>query len=205
MVDLMRNKSLGVCVGASTVSFVFTKRFRDKIDILSNHSIIHEGNPQKVLMNFFQDFDAENHYVVITGRKFKQVDNLLCEILVDAGVMEYARASAFQPIAPPRRTVNSFSVSTNEFGKPCITLTTPTGQVMKYIRPDFASDMCPATIRDAFKTMLWSGAEQKHTLQGPEVPEQMVRDFIEQAKHEARLNGATAAKLEQVAANNHGG
>jgi hypothetical protein len=113
--------------------------------------------------------------------------------------VEYARAAAPpQAITPPRPTVNTFSLSTNEVGKLCLTLTTPIGQVMKYICPDFASDLHPARIRDAFKVLAWSGAEQKHTLQGPEVPEQMVRDFIAQAKYEARVDGATNMKINEA-------
>jgi hypothetical protein len=135
----------------------------------------------------------------LNGRVFHQVDNTLAEILVDAGIMEYNRAAAPpQAITPPRPTVNTFSISTNEVGKPCITLTTPLGQVMKYMRPDFTSDLHPATIRRCFQTMAWSGAEQKHTLQGPEVPEQIVLDFIAQAKYEARVDGATNNKLQQM-------
>ena len=140
----------------------------------------------------------------LTGRIFHQVDNTLAEILVDAGIMEYNRAAAPQPSAAPRPTVNTFALSTTEWGKLCLTLTTPTGQVARYMCPDFASDLRPDKIRGAFKTMAWSGAAQKHTLQGPEVPEQIVRDFIEQAKYEARVNGATNMKIQAAADKNHG-
>ena len=139
----------------------------------------------------------------LNGRIFHQVDNTLAEILVDAGIMEYARA-AVQVSAAPRPTVNTFTIGTAGWGKLCITLTTPTGQVARYECPQYTSELRPDKIRDAFKTMAWSGAEQKHTLQGPEVPEHIVREFIEQAKYEARVNGATAAKLEQAADKNHG-
>jgi hypothetical protein len=134
----------------------------------------------------------------LTGRVFKQVDSTLAEILVEAQIMVYNRAEAPAQAVAPRPAVNTFSIGCTEFGKPCITLTTPTGQVMKYMRPEYTGDLQPDTIRNCFKNLAWSGAEQKHTLQGPEVPEQIVREFIGQAKYEARIKGATATKLEQA-------
>ena len=71
----MSNKSLGICIGASTVSFVFTEQTEDKVLINSHTSIIHEGNPNKALTDFFIHTDTSDLSIVITGRKFKQLTN----------------------------------------------------------------------------------------------------------------------------------
>lgn len=71
----MSNKSLGICIGASTVSFVFAEQTGSDISVKSHKSIVHEGNPKKVLTDFFSSIDISNLSVVITGRKFKQLIN----------------------------------------------------------------------------------------------------------------------------------
>jgi predicted CoA-substrate-specific enzyme activase len=71
----MTKKSLGICVGASTVSFVFTEEAGNDVKVISTKSVVHEGNPKKILLDFFENTDTSNLSVVITGRKFKQLVN----------------------------------------------------------------------------------------------------------------------------------
>jgi hypothetical protein len=125
----------------------------------------------------------------LTGRVFKQVDSTVAEILVDAGVMVYNRASTAQPIAvqPPKE--NNFTVGTTTWGKLCLALTTPSGAVMY-----FSGE--PAHARDAFKTLVWSGAEDKKVLQGPEVPEAIIREYTEQHRYTQAVKKATFAKIQ---------
>ncbi len=69
------NLFLGVCVGASTISFVKATRERDYITVSEVKLIEHHGNPKKVLNDYFQNLDSENYSIVFTGRKFKNIIN----------------------------------------------------------------------------------------------------------------------------------
>lgn len=71
----MVKKSLGVCVGASTVSFVELKKDGDKIELLNKKSVSHDGNPKKIIRDFFNNFKFDGHSIVATGRKFKKAIN----------------------------------------------------------------------------------------------------------------------------------
>jgi predicted CoA-substrate-specific enzyme activase len=71
----MSKYSLGICVGASTVSFVKSKEDEGIISILEQKSITHEGNPKKIIYQYFCDNDVSKTSVVVTGRKFKELIN----------------------------------------------------------------------------------------------------------------------------------
>lgn len=71
----MHKKSLGICIGASTISFVITEAEGSAVSITSFHSVIHEGNPRKIISEYFNDIDTEDLPVTITGRKFKNLIN----------------------------------------------------------------------------------------------------------------------------------
>jgi predicted CoA-substrate-specific enzyme activase len=71
----MSKYSLGICVGASTVSFVKTKEENGIVSVLEHKSITHEGNPKKIISQFFIDYDSDKTSVVVTGRKFKELIN----------------------------------------------------------------------------------------------------------------------------------
>lgn len=71
----MSKLSLGICIGASTISFVSSKEENGIISILNIKSITHEGNPRNYLSDFFNGFDSENYSIVVTGRKFKELIN----------------------------------------------------------------------------------------------------------------------------------
>ena len=67
-------RSLGICIGASTISFVETELKGDVIKTTSVKSIIHEGNPKKILTEELSAID-DNVSVTVTGRKFKHLIN----------------------------------------------------------------------------------------------------------------------------------
>lgn len=68
--------SLGICIGASTVSFVTTEK-RDGIPVvISSESIQHEGNPKKLLSEYFKNYGSTDISVVATGRKFRNILNV---------------------------------------------------------------------------------------------------------------------------------
>ena len=66
--------SLGICIGASTISFV--KMAKDiGGNIISVKQYSHEGNPKSLLKKFFEENNYERYSVVVTGRKFKNLIN----------------------------------------------------------------------------------------------------------------------------------
>ena len=63
------SRSMGICIGASTISTVILKELDHKIEIESFQTIPHQGNPKKVISKIF---DAEiPTSIAITGKKFK--------------------------------------------------------------------------------------------------------------------------------------
>lgn len=67
-------RSLGICIGASTVSFVETEQKQDGVKVTSLRSIVHEGNPKKILSEELSN-TGDNISVTVTGRKFKHLVN----------------------------------------------------------------------------------------------------------------------------------
>ena len=71
----MLKLSLGICIGASTVSFVKAKEENGIISVLDHESIIHDGNPKVGILKYFEKFNASEFSVVVTGHKFKELIN----------------------------------------------------------------------------------------------------------------------------------
>ena len=70
----MAERSLGICIGASTISFVETKFSSGVTEITSFKSIVHEGNPKKILSEQLSLIE-DDISVTVTGRKFKHLVN----------------------------------------------------------------------------------------------------------------------------------
>src|SRR3989339_584099 len=62
-------KSLGICVGASSISIVILNNNK-----ISEHSTkLHEGDPKKILKEMLQEINLKKiDNSIITGRKFKE-------------------------------------------------------------------------------------------------------------------------------------
>ena len=71
----MLKLSLGICIGASTVSFVKAKEENGIISVLEHESITHDGNPKAGISKYFEKFNASEFSVVVTGHKFKELIN----------------------------------------------------------------------------------------------------------------------------------
>jgi len=71
----MTKHSLGICIGASTVSFVKTKEEGGIVSVTEQLSGTHEGNPKKIISEFFESFEDKGISVIVTGRKFKELIN----------------------------------------------------------------------------------------------------------------------------------
>lgn len=71
----MSKLSLGICIGASTVSFVKAKEENGFISILEHQSFSHEGNPKIILTKYFEENETSGFSIVATGHKFKELIN----------------------------------------------------------------------------------------------------------------------------------
>jgi len=70
-------KSLGICLGASTVSTVEVVKEKDDVKINDVFLKAHEGNPKKVLADRLEQLnDKEYDSIALTGRKFRQFVNI---------------------------------------------------------------------------------------------------------------------------------
>jgi len=70
------NSSVGICLGATTLSFVELEKKGDDIGIKNVIVKEHEGNPKGVLLKYFSEYDFNEKYLGITGRKFREIINI---------------------------------------------------------------------------------------------------------------------------------
>ena len=83
-------KTLGVCVGASTVSAVVLE-FTDnnQVNEISRKKVFHDGDSQKGLQDILKDIDISSiDRIAVTGRKFKNFVNLTT--ITEPEAVEYA-------------------------------------------------------------------------------------------------------------------
>ena len=69
--------SIGICIGASTISFV--KLYRDKTGIVNIDKVLtmpHNGSPKTLFLDSFKAFNPEKYPSALTGRKFRSIINL---------------------------------------------------------------------------------------------------------------------------------
>lgn len=71
-------RSLGICIGASTLSAVeIRKDGKDRIDIESLKIIPHNGNPRETFLGIIKDLAPDTDTkIAVTGRKFRHTVNL---------------------------------------------------------------------------------------------------------------------------------
>jgi predicted CoA-substrate-specific enzyme activase len=81
-------KTVGVCLGATTVSAVHIKIENSKVEILDNRQIPHEGDPKAILVDFLTSMGWEYDKIAFTGRKFKEFVN--SATLTEPEAVEYA-------------------------------------------------------------------------------------------------------------------
>ncbi|KXK48346.1 MAG: R-phenyllactate dehydratase activator, partial [Chlorobi bacterium OLB5] len=73
----MIKASVGICIGASSISIVRAVKNTESIQIQDVTIISHEGNPRKVLEEYFSNNDLKGTPVVVTGRKFRNLINTI--------------------------------------------------------------------------------------------------------------------------------
>jgi len=67
---------IGVCLGASTVSFVRVCKNTNGISVKEHISLAHNGNPKEFFLRKLKEFNQEMIPVVVTGRKFRNLVKL---------------------------------------------------------------------------------------------------------------------------------
>ena len=65
---------LGINIGASSISTVEIQKTDEHIQLLSHTTIIHHGNPKRIVEEIFKNKTPEN--IVVTGRKFRNLLNI---------------------------------------------------------------------------------------------------------------------------------
>ncbi len=84
-------RALGLCIGASNISYVLLENKNNNINIISAESLPHEGNPRNTLKNFINDDSLKNiDYFAVTGRKLRHMLNAAS--ISEPEALEYAYA-----------------------------------------------------------------------------------------------------------------
>lgn len=131
-------------------------------------------------------------------QRFYKIDDTLARILFALGLAEGITKEPTQPredTAAP--TEPMFSIVMGPQGTALLMLHMPTGE-RRYSagRPE------DGNLRDAFKVLVWNAAAERHTLQGPEPPKEILKEFHEmKAKLAKAANEAHDIKMQNEAIN----
>lgn len=69
-------KTIGICLGAWSLSFAHITKEDNKIIINKLHKIVHNGNPQEHLIGYLRSTNLDNTTLIATGRKFRKNINI---------------------------------------------------------------------------------------------------------------------------------
>jgi len=98
-------ESLGICLGASTISLARLRKNKEGVEIVQSHTRVHEGNPKQVLLEVLNNVNGiENLSIGATGRKFK--DFLTLSTIAEPEAVELA-CSYILPEDHPYRVIVS--------------------------------------------------------------------------------------------------
>ncbi len=99
-------ESLGICLGASTISLVRLSSDRHDTEVLHTQRREHEGNPRQALRDMLTgEPDLPHVRIGVTGRKFKNYLNL--SAITEAEALEFACAHILPPDHPYRVVVSA--------------------------------------------------------------------------------------------------
>jgi predicted CoA-substrate-specific enzyme activase len=68
----MQDKFIGICLGASTISFVRLAKNGNSVSLDEHFSVAHNGDPKSVLIDNIRKFNSDKFPTVVTGRKFRK-------------------------------------------------------------------------------------------------------------------------------------
>jgi hypothetical protein len=141
-------------------------------------------------------------------QRFYKIDDTLARILFSLGVAEGITkepAQTREDTPPPK--VPTFSVVMGPQGSPVLQLHLPSGE-RRFFNNEIAMRFDANTqrkqwaeaVRNAFKTLVWSGAEGRQVLQGPEPSEEVIEEYRNtRNKLAAAANEAHRVKMENAA------
>ncbi|HQH30765.1 MAG TPA: hypothetical protein PK900_07735, partial [Spirochaetota bacterium] len=70
-------KTLGLCIGASTISFVGLEKTNGVVKMIEQETIFHEGDSKGELVKLLKRIDVDKYdRHCVTGRKFRKYVNL---------------------------------------------------------------------------------------------------------------------------------
>ncbi len=114
------NEVIGVCLGASTVSFVRVSKKSDGVTVKQQLSLAHNGNPKDIFLDKLKEFNQDMIPVIVTGRKFRNLVKLnqISEPEATEYAVEYIRSADDKFSAVASLGGETFMVYTlDEFGK----------------------------------------------------------------------------------------
>ncbi|HPO49375.1 MAG TPA: BadF/BadG/BcrA/BcrD ATPase family protein [Spirochaetota bacterium] len=71
-----KKKSIGICLGATTLSLVELKKEGDNIEIENVIVKGHDGDPKGLLEKCLNEYSYDGKYMAVTGRKFREIINI---------------------------------------------------------------------------------------------------------------------------------
>jgi hypothetical protein len=85
---MQNTKSIGVCLGASTISAVELTRENNTFKITKTIRKSHEGNPKNSFIEVLRELNPGDNKILITGRKLREFVNL--PSITEPEAVEYA-------------------------------------------------------------------------------------------------------------------
>ncbi len=111
--DHEMKEAVGVCIGASTISFVKAKRSDDgEITVLSVSRLPHNGSPKTVLTEQFRLFNNDAISTVITGRKFRNLIDLTAISEPEATELAFSHITSTSLLGQPFTAIASLGGET---------------------------------------------------------------------------------------------
>lgn len=86
---LQKNKAIGICLGATTFTLVEIENNDGEIKIINFIRKEHDGDPKGVMTAILDEYDIDNKYIAITGRKFREITKIHSIIEPEATEMAY--------------------------------------------------------------------------------------------------------------------
>ncbi len=74
--NILTNKAIGICLGATTLSIVEISENDNNINLDNIIVKEHEGDPKGTLTKYLDQIDLNNKYIAVTGRKFREMINI---------------------------------------------------------------------------------------------------------------------------------
>ncbi|MFW5807600.1 MAG: acyl-CoA dehydratase activase, partial [Spirochaetota bacterium] len=97
-------KTIGVCLGATTVSAVHIDMTDDTVSVLDHRHLPHEGDPKTKLAAFLAQCGWDYDKIAFTGRKFREFVN--SATLTEPEAVEYALSYTLQSRTVPEAVVS---------------------------------------------------------------------------------------------------